>query len=293
MEGPAQLRFTVVVPAYNEEGFLAETLRSLRHQDYKGPYEIVVVDNNSTDATAEIARSFNSQGFNSQGSDVGGLDVRVVSEIEPGVCQARQRGLTEARGEIVVSVDADTLYPPNWLSRIDASFRSREGVVGVGGPCRYREAPWWIGGFTTLLFGLVNSVYRATGWLGYVTATNTAFVRTAFGGYDLNLSQGGDELDLLRRLRKRGRLVWDAENEVSTSPRRQESGVVQTLFVSFLWFYLAAYFLNRIAKRPVLGRAPVFRVEHGRRRRVRWGVGVGVALLLTTSLGVARYLLSS
>ena len=104
MEDPAQLRFSVVVPAYNEEGFLAETLRSLRHQDYDGAYEIVVVDNNSTDATAEIAGSFG---------------VRVVSELEPGVCQARQRGLSEARGEIVVSVDADTLYPPDWLSRID------------------------------------------------------------------------------------------------------------------------------------------------------------------------------
>ena len=92
MEDPAQLRFTVVVPAYNEEGFLAETLRSLRHQDYKGPYEIVVVDNNSTDATAEIARSFNSQGFNSQRSDVGGFDVRVVSEIEPGSARPGSAG---------------------------------------------------------------------------------------------------------------------------------------------------------------------------------------------------------
>ncbi|GAA3633756.1 glycosyltransferase family 2 protein [Microlunatus ginsengisoli] len=278
MSDPAQLRFSVVVPAYNEEAFLADTLRSLRHQDYRGTYEILVVDNNSTDATAEIARSFG---------------VRVVSEPEPGVCQARQRGLTEARGEIVVSVDADTLYPPDWLARIDASFRSRDRVVGVGGPCRYRDAPWWIGGFTTVLFGLVNLVYRASGWLGYVTATNTAFLKSAFDGYDLHLTQGGDELDLLRRLRKRGRMVWDRDNEVATSPRRQESGMLQTVFVSFLVFYLGAYFLNRIARRPVLGRAPVFRVEHGRRRRFRWGVGVGVAVLVTTTFGVARYLLGS
>ena len=58
MADSAQLRFSVVVPAYNEEAFLPETLRSLRRQDYPGAYEIVVVDNNSTDATAEIARSF-------------------------------------------------------------------------------------------------------------------------------------------------------------------------------------------------------------------------------------------
>ena len=208
------------------------------------------------------------------------------------MCQARQRGLSEASGEVVISVDADTIYPPDWLSRIDASFESRPGVVGVAGPCRYRDAPWWIGGFTTLLFGLVTTVYRATGWLGYVTATNTAFLKTAFDAYDLNLSQGGDELDLLRRLRKRGRLIWDRDNEVATSPRRQDNGLFQTLFVSFLFYYLGAYFLNRIAKRPVLGRAPVFRVER-KRRRFHWGLGVGLAVLLTTSFGLVRYLLGS
>jgi glycosyltransferase involved in cell wall biosynthesis len=278
MESPAQLRFSVVVPAYNEEAFLADTLRSLKRQDFTEPYEIIVVDNNSTDATVDVARSFG---------------VRVVAESEPGVCQARQRGFSEAHGEVVLSVDADTIYPTDWLSRIDASLRSRPDVVGVGGPCRYRDAPWWVGGFTTVLFGLVSAVYRVTGWVGYLTATNIAFVRSAFDGYDLSLTQGGDELDVLRRLRKRGRLVWDPANEVLTSPRRQEAGLLNTVFVSFLLFYLGAYFLNRLAGRPVLGRAPVFRIERGRGRRVKWGIGVTLAVLLTTTLGVARYLLVS
>jgi glycosyltransferase involved in cell wall biosynthesis len=276
MTGPAQPRFSIVVPAYNEEAFLADTLRSLRHQDFTGAYEIIVVDNNSTDATADIARSFG---------------VRVVSELAPGVCQARQRGLTEAAGDVVISVDADTIYPPDWLSRIQASFRLRPGVVGVGGPCRYRDAPWWIGGFTSVLFGLVAVVYRTTGWVGYMSATNIAFAKESFDGYDLTLSQGGDELDVARRLRKRGRLVWDHANEVATSPRRQESGLLNTVFVSFLVFYLGAYFINRMAGRAVLGRAPVFRVERGH-RRVRWGIGVTLAVLLTTSLGLVRYLVS-
>jgi glycosyltransferase involved in cell wall biosynthesis len=275
MTDPARLRFSVVVPAFNEEDFLAETLRSLRHQDYAGAYEIIVVDNNSSDATAEIARSFG---------------VHLVREPVPGVCRARHRGLAEAGGEIVVSVDADTVYPADWLSRIDRSFRSRPDVVGVGGPCRYRDAPWWISGFASVLFGLVSLVYRATGWVGYLTATNIAFVKTAFDGYDLRLTQGGDELDVLRRLRKRGRLVWDRRNVVSTSPRRQESGLLHTVFVSFLVFYLGAYMINRVAGRPVLGRAPVFRTERGRGRS-RWRVGVAVALLATASLGLVRYVL--
>ena len=64
------IRFSVVVPCYNEESYLRDAIQSLQQQDYDGEYEIVVVDNNSTDATADIAR---------------GLGVRVVTETAPGV----------------------------------------------------------------------------------------------------------------------------------------------------------------------------------------------------------------
>jgi glycosyltransferase involved in cell wall biosynthesis len=99
VEAGVALRFSVVVPAYNEAAYLAGTLKALQRQDYGAPYEIIVVDNASTDGTAEIAT---------------GHGVRVVCEPEPGICQARQRGLVEARGQIVVSTDADTIQPPGW-----------------------------------------------------------------------------------------------------------------------------------------------------------------------------------
>jgi glycosyltransferase involved in cell wall biosynthesis len=75
------------VPAYNEAGYLPATLRSLSAQHSDAGVEILVVDNNSTDATAHIARSF------------GG---RVVSESEPGVCQSRKRCMIEAAGTSVI-----------------------------------------------------------------------------------------------------------------------------------------------------------------------------------------------
>ncbi len=102
-----RIRFSIVVPAYNEAGYLGCSLTSLQHQDFAGPYEIIVVDNNSTDDTAAVAASYG---------------VRVVHEPEQGVCAARQRGADVAIGEIIVSVDADTVYPPDWLSTIDARF---------------------------------------------------------------------------------------------------------------------------------------------------------------------------
>src|SRR5689334_24868672 len=88
------VRFSVVIPAYNEERFIGECLRSLAEQDFAGGVEVVVVDNNCTDRTAEIARSYGAV---------------VVSEDVPGVCAARHRGSAVARGEIVVSSDADAV----------------------------------------------------------------------------------------------------------------------------------------------------------------------------------------
>src|SRR5487761_191941 len=85
-------RFSVVIPACNEAEFLGDCLHSLLRQDFPGDYEIIVVDNNSTDGTAAVARSF-------------GVPVPDVNRA--GVCWARQSGTTLASGEIVVSTDAD------------------------------------------------------------------------------------------------------------------------------------------------------------------------------------------
>ena len=241
---PEQLRFSVVVPAYNEAAYLPQTLRALLRQDFPGAYEVVVVDNNSTDARAGIAAAHG---------------VRVVAEHERGVCPARQAGSVAARGEIVISTDADTVQPRDWLSRIDQQFRTDERVVAVAGPCRYDSPSWWATLYPQLLFGLVRRVFLLFGWVGYVSATNLAFRRAAFPGYDPTMTQGGDELDLLRKLRRRGRVVWDGSNVVTTSSRRLQRGLVYSVFVSFLTFYLIGYLLNRLSSRAVLGMAPAFR----------------------------------
>jgi glycosyltransferase involved in cell wall biosynthesis len=259
------IRFSVVVPCYNEESYLAETIRSLQRQDFDGEYEIVVVDNNSTDATAEIAR---------------GLGVRVVAEAAPGVCNARQAGTDASRGEIVVSTDADTTHAPDWLTKIDRHFRADADVVAVVGPCRYQDGPRWGRAFGRTLFGAVGLVYRATGRTSYVSATNIAFRRDRWSGYDTRLTQGGDELDVLRRLRREGTVVYDRTNPTFTSGRRFSRGLAYNLFVSLFLFYLAAYFINRVSGRRVLGSAPAYRDSRpALARRIRIAAAVARARL--------------
>ncbi|NUT22757.1 MAG: glycosyltransferase family 2 protein [Hamadaea sp.] len=245
-----KIRFSVVIPCFNEAGYVADALLSLQKQDFDGGgpgggFEVIVVDNNCTDDTAQIARD---------------LGARVVTEPEPGVCNARQRGTLEARGEIVVSADADTVYSRDWLSRIDAAFRASDDIVAVVGPCEYADGPRWGRTYGRALFGAVNGVYKLTGRAMYASATNIAFRRDAFTGYDTNLTQGGDELDQLRRLRKRGRVVYAHANPTFTSGRRFTRGLGYNVFVSLPVHYLLTYGVNRIAGRRVLGSAPAFRL---------------------------------
>ncbi|MER7006158.1 glycosyltransferase family A protein [Dactylosporangium sp. NPDC000555] len=237
-------RFSIVIPCFNEAGYLTDALLSLQKQDFDGVCEVIVVDNNCTDETAGIARD---------------LGARVVVEPVPGVCNARQRGTEAARGEIVVSADADTVYGRDWLSRIDARFRGDGRIVAVVGPCRYIDGPRWGRLYGQILFAAVNGAYRLTGRAVYASATNIAFRREAWTGYDTSLTQGGDELDQLRRLRKKGRVVYDQGNPTYTSGRRLTRGLAYNLFVTLPVHYMLTYAVNRIAGRRVLGSAPAFR----------------------------------
>jgi glycosyltransferase involved in cell wall biosynthesis len=237
-------RFSVVVPAWNEEACLGACLASIAAQDYDGPVEVIVVDNNSTDATASVARAHGAT---------------VVFEGVQGVCAARQTGAVAASGDVVVSTDADTVFDPAWLSRIDARLRADPALVAVAGPCHWVDAPWWGRAYERLLFRGVGLIFRMTGTIIYASATNIAFRKAKWHGYDTSLTQGGDELDLIRRLRAEGPMAWDPCNRTLTSSRRLRAGLGYNLVVTAGYYYLGGYFLNRIFHRQVLGMAPAFR----------------------------------
>jgi hypothetical protein len=109
------------------------------------------------------------------------------------------------------------------------------------------------------LFGVTNWVYRRTGRVLYATATNIAFRRSAWTGYDTSLTQGGDELGLLRSLRDKGPMHFDPQRTTLTSSRRLYRGLIYNTFVTCLFFYLFAYHVNRLAGRPLIGAAPAIR----------------------------------
>ncbi|MHB8262433.1 MAG: glycosyltransferase family 2 protein [Acidimicrobiales bacterium] len=254
--------YSVVVPAFNEEHYIGDCLHSLANQDYTGDYEVIVVDNNSTDNTANIAST---------------LGATVIREAKPGVCSARQRGTEVARGEVVISTDADTTFDSAWLASIDRAFTQNPECVAVAGPCRFDGGPWWSAVYPRLLFGAVYLVYLVTGYVFYVSATNIAFRKSAWSGYNTNMTQGGDEIDLLRRLRSKGRVIFSLRNPSNTSSRRLKRGLLYNLFVSFAFYYLLTYWVNRIAGRCVIKNAPAFRDDPAPRPAWYWPSRVAIA----------------
>ncbi len=94
---------SVVIPAWNEEKNLARTLQSLSNQKTKYTYEVIVVDNNSTDKTRALAES---------------CGLKVIPEHNQGISFARQIGLINARGKYILCADSDTIYPQRWVERM-------------------------------------------------------------------------------------------------------------------------------------------------------------------------------
>jgi glycosyltransferase involved in cell wall biosynthesis len=97
---------SVVVPAFNAEATLAQTLDSISAQDY-GPLEILIVDDGSTDSTAEIAARF----------CAAEPRARLLRKANGGVASARNRGIREAKGDYVAPIDADDVWHPAKISR--------------------------------------------------------------------------------------------------------------------------------------------------------------------------------
>lgn len=116
--GIKKIAISVIIPAYNEEKYIGNCLQSIRNQKFKD-YELIVVDNNSTDNTSKIAVSFGA---------------RVVKEPKQGMTPARERGFREAKADIIARTDADTIVSPNWLKTINDTFKKHPEVIAMTGP---------------------------------------------------------------------------------------------------------------------------------------------------------------
>jgi glycosyltransferase involved in cell wall biosynthesis len=197
---------SIVVPAFNEEKLIGECLVSLKNQDYKGEYEIIVVDNASQDNTARVALK---------------MGARVIYCLQKGVSHARQAGADAAAGDIIVQADADTIYPAWWLTRIQKQFDSHPKGVAVAGTFIYKRPPWWahFEYFLRVFFNLVTALFLRRPYI--ISGANFSFYKKALiqiGGYDPS-AYSSDQFNISTSLSHLGKIIYDRKSWGATSER--------------------------------------------------------------------------
>jgi glycosyltransferase involved in cell wall biosynthesis len=206
---------SVVIPAHNEELFLSDTLKALQAQSYEN-FEIIVVDNNSTDATTRIAKEHGA---------------RVITEQKVGVAVARQAGFMAASGTIIATTDADTIVPENWLEKIAAKFEARPEIVAYGGLYSLYSGPLSARIIFPDIAYLAWCIDRLINGVWVLPGANMAVRREAFlavGGFNLN-KEVMEDADLSKRISKLGPVVFELGNLVRTSGRRYGKGFIKGL----------------------------------------------------------------
>ncbi len=208
---------SVVIPAYNEQDYLDLSLSSLANQTYPHDrYEVIVVDNASTDKTTAVAREW---------------DVNIITEPTKGVARARQTGFLAARGQIIASTDADTAVSPNWLACIAENFNTYPSCGGVYGPVYWWDGKpverWVLSYPVTWVLSLSNQVRRSLWW-----GSNFAIRRDIFfdvGGFSTNIPSGEDT-DLSLRVNRYANIRFDPKLIVYSSSRRAKRGYTRLTY---------------------------------------------------------------
>jgi GT2 family glycosyltransferase len=211
-------RVSVVVCSLNGGATIRDTMEGLSRLDYPD-FEIIVIDDGSTDETAAIA---------------GEYPTRVISTENRGLSNARNTGWQAASGEIVAYIDDDAYPDADWLSFLVTAFEG-DDFVGVGGPNLAPAGDGWIAECVANAPGGPVHVLLTDTVAEHIPGCNMAFRRRALaevGGFDPIYRAAGDDVDLCWRLQDRGwtigfapaAMVWHHRRNSLKAYWRQQLG---------------------------------------------------------------------
>ena len=189
----APLDFSIIIPARNEEANIVRCLDSISQVEWdREMYEVIVIDNGSSDRTVELARE---------------KGARVTVRPELRIAGLRNLGATQSRGRILAFLDADCAVTKQWLSAAALYLKEGEDVVAFGSPVTVPEGGTWVQDAWFNVRGKPGVVSDAD-WL----ESANLFVRRgpffSVGGFNEELVTCED-YDLTQRLKRVGRLVSD------------------------------------------------------------------------------------
>ncbi len=223
---PPATKFTIIIPARNEELIIANCLKSIQSQNYPTElFEVIVVNDHSTDQTEKIVSIIQS-GFPS-------LRLINLSEYISGTINSYKKraieiGVSQSKYEWIITTDADCVVLPNWLNNFDQYIQEKQPVF-IAAPVMFSLTKTWLGLFQLLDFISLQGITAAAVAAGYhsmCNGANLAYNKAAF--YEVDQFKGidhlasGDDMLLMYKIKQRfpERLgfLFSTEMIVTTAP---------------------------------------------------------------------------
>ena len=215
----SRIRVSVIVCTHNRRQYLPQNLEHLSRQSARPEhYEVLIIDNNSTDDTHEISKKFIAE--NPQ------VQALYFNEKNQGHTYARNRGIQEASGELLAFIDDDAFVAEDYIQNMVAFFDNNATVMAIGGKIipRYEgSTPSWMSKYLLPLVSALDMGDRPTPFSGtkFPIGANMAYRKEAFdryGTFDVALGrrgsglEGGDEKEMIYRLKKDNQKIYYVPN---------------------------------------------------------------------------------
>jgi len=225
---------SVVIPAYNEEKEIKNCLDSFVKQTATKTYEVILVNNNSTDKTTTIAEGY-----------FGKLNLKIFFEKEKGRGAARNKGFMEASGNIILSTDADTKVPPNWIEELSNKLLESRAVA-VSGTCKIFDCGRFDNAAFNFLQPLVMKLYRVIIGHYWLSGFNFAIYKKIYessGGFNPKLN-ALEDIELSFRVSRVGKILFAPDLPVIFSGRRFHNGLIYGT-VSYMLAFIGCFFFKK------------------------------------------------
>ena len=225
------MMISFIIPAYNEALLLRDCLESIKREvrRFGCLAEIIVVDNNSTDSTRDIAYDFGAT---------------IVLCNKKGLTLARQAGFLMAKYEFQAYIDADNVLPVGWLDHVWHLYDHR--IVAISGPPFFSDQNNFVRAAALLFFHVQRIANRSIGASiqgGNFVTTRTAL--TKIGGHSVDIAFYGEDTDLAKRLSRVGSIKLLPKMWIYSSSRRfRAQGFLRTTYV-YILNYLSVSLLGK------------------------------------------------
>ena len=218
-------KVSFVIPCYNEEEHIERCVLSIFEEIYRTRItaEIIVVNNNCTDNTVNIAKS---------------LGVKVLDEPKKGVVWARQCGYLNSKYDLIANIDADSHLPVGWLSTALEAIEP-ENVAAITGPLYYYDGSYLTKKLTKFYYLLARF---SNNFIGNFLQGGNCMIRKKYlnitNGYDTSIEFYGEDTMTAKRLSEFGKIKFVPSLILDSSARRlKQQGMIKTS-----WLYVMNYF---------------------------------------------------